>query len=238
MTTAETVMKNYENGLLGTGLVRAMLSAEAWLTPMHDGLPLQLLSHSGERWLNLFSNDGAMMAFCAAHGIDTTLFMSLPGASVFDGIAPTLAGINIDADTPTGFHYRRNQFAMLQSVVDARKIEGFLHGTLELDAPFIIMRNYADYLVLVRPDGGWMLAPDSQGRRLLAICMTDDTAEALQAQVLAELKVATTLRRLDGRTLFAGIQQQSTLQGLVFNPAGVVKPRAMTPALAGIVLSA
>jgi hypothetical protein len=237
MTTAAAVMRDYGKGLRGTRLVRAMIGAEAWSTPSKDGRPLLLAPH-GDPWLNLFSNDTAMVKFCALHNLDDSFFMSLPGHSLFDGIAPALAGINFDTDTPDGFHYRRSQFAMLQSVVDAMKIEAFLHGAKSIDDPFSRMKRYADYIVLERPGGGWMLAPDEDGRRLLAINMTDDTADALQAQVRVDLNIETVQRRLDGRALFTQIKAQQGLDGLVFNPRGVVKPRAMAVAIAGHVLGA
>lgn len=237
MTTAATVMKGYSEGLRGTKLVRAMIGVDAWSSPARDGRPV-LLAPNDEPWLNLFSNDVAMVGFCALHGLDASLFMSLPGYAIFDGLTPELAGINFDADTPDGFHYRRTQFPMLQSVVDAMKIEAFLHGAEGIDDPFSRMKRYADYIVLERPEGGWMLAPDQDGRRLLAINMTHDTAEALQAQVRSELGIETVQRRIDGNALFTNINGQSGLDGVVFNPRGVVKPRAMAVAIAAHVVNA
>lgn len=228
--------------------MRALAAWPTWIVPatLQEGVPAALIERDpeGARSLTAFVDLASWEAWSTVHQAGD-YYLTTRGSGVFALLEEGLAGLTIEADTDTAIHYTSEQFVALKQMGNAVVVEEILTGQLTAEDAFA---RLADHTYFVghhaeRPGAegpmseghALMLAPDAQGRRLLAVFTAVDTAKAFEDQMKADLGFDPQITGIDGRTLFALIAR-AEVEGVVFNCSGPIAPKAIAKGFAKLVL--
>lgn len=219
-------------------VLRALVEHPSWsvtVTTTENGPQPLLVSSPEGLWLLAFSqsSDQERWASSAQAG---NLVLDINGRGLVQMLTDRLVGLDLEVGTPFASHYKREQFPILRMWGQAATVEAIVRGEQVQDA-WNLLRSYSGYHVLLRQNDSrsMVLAPDSQGRKLAAVCAAPDTFAALEEQVRTQLGEVVLDLQLDGKTLFEQLSQMP-LDGIVFNPSGPVPPKALAAAFAKLVL--
>ena len=238
----QAILANKQGQLPGAALLRALVSHETWHLPGRAERgrvrPLTQRTTDGD-WLSLFTSRDAMDVYEAANGKGSLgeSWVVSPGSGLFMGLSGTMAGVDIDPDSPHAIHYRAHQFATLRRWGRTIEVEKLLAGASQQSLR--LLRDHDAYwIVMVElPDGRSQLAmaPDERGRKLAAVVTARDTLDAFLRGAAKALPAGASALELRGGDLFGRLAGMP-LDGIVFNCSGPVPPRAVAQQLAQLVL--
>lgn len=229
-------------------LMRALVSHRAWQVPADaapagpDAAPTPRLSRS---------DDGVRLAawaepatFAAAHASGGRA-ATFTGAGLFgllgalgDGLAEVVLEPGGDAEIRFG----TERFGALRHWAEVDRITRIVRGLDDAPDAFDRLRRFDGWHVFEREtdDGRQLLrAPDARGRALVAVFTAEDTLHSFLARFGERLRgQPIELVRSDGQALFERLAATPGLDGIVFDCAGPLPPKAVRAQFAREVLAA
>ena len=187
--------------------------------------------------------DGIFLdAWLDAADCPTPQTLTLRGPALFDAVHAGFAGLRLEPGTPRERRFSRAQFGLLAEWAAAARVTELVRDPDAFGGALIALRRYTGWRIL-RRDGvsgpQLALAPDSQGRKLAAIFTAEDTLRAFLDRNGDTLKAHGFLpAQVDGEALFATLDRTAGLDGMVFDCAGPVAPKAVAMPYAQAVLNA
>lgn len=214
-------------------LMRAIVTHDPWWVAAAaeaDGPAPRLVMEDDGPWLHAWPT--------AARGGGPRI--SMRAETLLSAVHDGLAGLAIDPGGPLEVRFDRARFPLLRRWARADRVARIVRGLDPRPDGMAVLRAYGGWHVMVRGgDGGRqiMLAPDDRGRRLAAVFTAEDTARAFAARFAEALKGrAVDLEVLDGAALFGELAAVSGLDGIVFDCAGPLPPKAVQARFAAEVL--
>lgn len=245
---ADEALRAFHDGKLQGGLLlRALARHGAWRVPARlvgDGIAVgKVRDDAGVTWVTAWSGPDAM---ARARSTDEAWraegrFAEVDGTTLI-GLLDAGDGLELDPGTPWAVHYKPDQLPLLQEVAAAAGVEALLDEASLSQEPLRLLLAYGGYRLVVRARGEGQaldLAPDAEGRRLLAVFTAADTATAYldRARPLEAEHGAAHVIQLDGLTLAERVDALD-IDGMVFNCMGPVRPRALAKLFARHLLDA
>lgn len=232
----------------GSTLLRAFVSHPGWQAALAEpqsqsgAIRLRTLRNSeGACFVQLFSDARALKDCALQIGQDTVghTFLRSAGYALFALLPDNLDFVDINPLSPPSIHYRRAQLPTLRAWARGAQIEELLFALEESPETISRLRNHQPYYVLVdvtTEPSRWMIAPDSKRRQLAAVFTNEDCVEAYLRRLPPSLLPVQTLR-LTGAELAESLLEES-VEGIVFNCAGPVRPSAFSMDLLRRILQA
>ncbi|MEL6346410.1 MAG: hypothetical protein AAFV53_25090 [Myxococcota bacterium] len=228
-------LQDFHRGDLNSAhLLRALVTHGHWrmLSQEEDGRHRPLLRMvDDERWLQLFTDDAAMREHLATVGPDAQApgWVETTGEWIFGNLGEDLAGVDINPQLPEAVHYGRDQLEMLRAWSRALAVERALRDQTG-DADTVTLLSEARYQLAFIEDAPGQaqlaLAPDPQGRQLVAVFTAPDAAVTFVEAAGRALGKAIKLQEVPGHRLFPQLGRMS-IDGIVFNCLGPVDPVAV-----------
>ena len=240
MSTTDIVsaMTAYKQQTVAPGaFYRQMVHYEGWHVPsktLADGsVGLWMFPGStGEWWVCAFSSRQVMDSYAQVNGLQIgESFFVTKGGSLLRNLPGGARGLGLDLASHHGVAIFARDLPLLQELGQAVLVEEILAGTSQRANQHELLREYAGYRVFWQGQQP-LLAPDPQGRRLVAVFTAEDTFEAFRAQQNAWNTPHT---KLDGGSLF-GQLRAAPVDGVVFNCAGPIAPSAVGSGFASSVM--
>jgi hypothetical protein len=233
-------LEAYQRGTLSlAALARAVVGHPSWHLPTRaassdDTAAVALVpGPGGQWWLCAFTSAGALESFRA------TRRDSVPGGvTVFSGARlaehlPLAAqGVGIDPGSAHAVTLGPPAPALLREMGEAVQVEAVLAGRSDEPDQFDRLRRYRGYRVAWQ-GSSLVLAPDSRGRRLVAVFTSEDT---LAAYAERHGPPSPPAQKVDGTSLFE-LLRRAPVDGIVFNCAGPIPPKAVAQAFSAAVLA-
>jgi len=258
-STVHQAIAEWQNKqITGTELMRRLVSFDKWMLPVSEAAAAAMLNTGeasrlmysqdaeGVSRLYLFSDGEAYDAFREAVGQEPSEqhFLTTTGTWIFQLPLDQLDAVEIDPATPWQIGYRKEQFPRLRAMAGAVEVEQALAalraGTAE-PGTITKVRQYEHYILAVTSLNGHhtlALAPDDRDRTLAAIFTSDDTFEAFLLEGEALNSEGQLLQvSLAGPKLFEQLSRMS-LDGVVFNCSGPVRPIAFVQSFLTVVREA
>jgi len=228
-----------EQAIEGHALLRILTGHNSWrmLAVEEDDGVRPLLRIVGEdRWLQLFTDEGAFSEHIAARGDDGAEqgWVETTGEWLFDNIGDELAGIDINPLLDDAIHYKREQFDMLRSWAASLKVERVLAEQKTDEDAARAVASARFFIAFISGDAGpqLALAPDpQQNRQFAAVFTAPDAALEYTTQASTALGQDLKLNAFSGAELFHRLAKMP-LDGLVFNCLGPTPPVAVSIAFA------
>jgi len=187
---------------------------------------------AGEWWVCAFSSKQAMDAYAQANKLTIgDNFFVTAGGSLARNIPGGARGVGLDLASPHGMALYAQDLPLLAEFGQAVRVEEILQGNSKRDNQFELLRNYPGYRFCWQ-GSQLMMAPDNQGRRLAAVFTAEDTYQAFRARHGASVPPHT---KVDGKTLFEQLRI-APIDGIVFNCAGPIPPKAVAHAFSDATL--
>ncbi|MCB9594853.1 MAG: hypothetical protein H6719_19180 [Sandaracinaceae bacterium] len=216
------------------GLLRAAASHPSWLVPRDaGGAPTRIAGSAGEPWVCVFGDREAAAAYEASRQVTFgDALLPMTGAALVEALADPSLSLGLDIGSPHEKALFPADLGVLREMATALEVEAFLGGHSNREDGFALLRGYPGFLICAE-GAGVMMAPDNQGRRLAAVFTAPDCFDAFRERHAGQPIPAAT--RVTGQELFTRLRD-APIQGLVFNCAGPVKPKAVAAAFSGIAL--
>lgn len=246
LTVREAAAACHAGTLDADTLLRVMMRHDGWrvaATPDAHGRPklTVLTAPSGDRILELFSDDEALATFLAGAPDEAgTEMVTVTGWDLFTRLpADAVATVNVDPGTSLKFSWAGDRIEVLRAWARTVRVEVALEDPDAVVDPFAILGGYDAWFMVARAGAEGhevVLAPDDT-RNLAAVFTADDHVDTFVEMLGDGLGEDPARMRYDGATLFA-LLERFDLDGLVFNPASD-RPRALASgALAELVRGA
>ncbi len=230
----EALRERHGSRLDEVDLLRILVSHGAWRVPavQQDGQHRLLIQErAGERWLQIFTDAGALQEHLDAIGHQGELgWIETTGEWLFSSLADNLTGLAINPTLPDGLRFLAEHFPSLRSWGRALSVEAALSQRRDDEATVRLLSQSAFLIAFIPGQQGApqiALAPDPQGRRLAAIFTAPDTARTFTTAAGRALGKQLALQSVPGGQLFANLGRMP-LDGLVFNCLGPSEPIAVT----------
>jgi hypothetical protein len=208
------IWRRYEAGALPRGLlVRALFDHSPWWGPADAAGALRRVETA----------EGPVLELSAAHAEGPVV--AILGEQVPALLEPSLAGVRFILAPGVVLRFDPDQFELLRAFALALEVEVVIAGGRPGDVTGMLSRHPRYWVGLDAGGTQISLAPDARGRRLVAICTAPDALDALLEAWGPSTPAQ--IAELDGDALFALVCQQD-IEGLVFNPAGPLHPRAFS----------
>lgn len=224
MNIEQTLMQWHEGQGKQHALLRALATHDQWLLPRtptgsfaaredDDGRPFLTMFHSAEAEAEYSVNTG--------HGIAHRGVMA--GYAAFIGLLDQVQGVDIDPNTPLAMHFKADQLDALRHWGRTIQVEKALTKPGEVEGdPLVLIRNFRGYRVVVADRGEGeevALAPDTRGRRLMAVFTALDAVELYAAKNPHRVGSSWRVLTFSGEKLFSTLKEREH-DGIVFNCNG------------------
>lgn len=206
--------------------MRALVSHQTWQVPSDTAGAPRLTEDGARLWL-----DAASMRSSPAD-------VTMSGAALFEAAHAGLAGLRLDGAAVV---FGPADVPMLHAWAAIDRITRCVQALSTRSGDLAVLRAFDGWTILCSPGDGLrsLLAPDRQGRKLAAVFTAEDALQAFRMRHGAALEgQKLEVRRYDGATLFEALTQTPGLDGVVFDCAGPLSPRAVSLAYLRLILAA
>jgi hypothetical protein len=235
----------FQHKLTGAQLMRGLASYRGWIVPAAfdpagggDPTFIKIRFSETDRHFFMFSDGQAHLDCRARLGLEamgTYTLDNIFGYNAWEAVDDDVDFVNINPFSPHEIHYKKDQIPMLREWGRIIRVEQAIDTILSTDKGYDIIKAFPSYYIGMIHDGDSSyiaLAPDDKGRELAALFTTDDAADAYLEQNGQD---DVQLRVMDGATLFDALSSTS-LDGMVFNCCGPIRPRAFALPFAATVI--
>jgi hypothetical protein len=235
--------------LSGTMLLRVFMLHRGWRVPV--SLPSEAggskrvivrKNDDGKRLVRIFTDAEAVKVAVEKLGRDNVgeQFVETTGHAAFSALDLDLDFIDINPGSEPTFQYQKEHMRGLLTWAAAVKLEQTLAEFDDSEAACSRIKHYRPFFIVINDEGeekSMVMAPDEESRRLAAVFTAEDCLERFRVAAVSSLKIKTKTLSLSGEELCA-LLSGMTLDGVVFNCVGPVRPVAFSTEIAKMVMAA